>query len=397
MLTLMRAFPLACALFSSGVSASDCGGDFPAWLDGVRTEARAAGVSEPTLSELDELAPNTKVLARDQAQHVFSQDWLTFAGRMVSAHRLKAGRTHLKRYANAFAAAEARFGVPGPVIAAFWGLETDYGAVQGDFDTLAALATLAHDCRRPELFRPQLLAALQILDRGLLERTELRGAWAGELGQVQMLPTDYLAFGSDGDADGRVHLKRSKPDVILTAARLLQHLGWRTGEPWLQEVRVPADLPWELAGPYRPLQRGQWSDLGVRTVGGDALPTDQLRASLLLPMGRKGPAFLAYPNFDVYLQWNGSLVYSTTAAYFATRLAGAPKVRAGTPSAGLSLEQMKALQRTLAARGHDVGRVDGILGARTREAARAEQLRLGLPADAWPDEKLLETLTSARP
>ena len=369
-----------------------CGGDFASWRDGIVTEARAAGISEPSIGLLADIAPNPKVLARDRSQSVFTQDWLTFAGRMVSANRLTIGRKQLAKQAGSFARAEQTYGVPGPVIAAFWGLETDYGAVQGDFDTLSALATLSHDCRRPALFRPQLIDALRLVDLGWLRRDELRGAWAGELGQVQLLPSDYLKFGTDGDGDGEVHLKNDNADVIQTAARYVAHLGWRAGEPWLEEVRVPDELPWQRAGTYQRERRAQWAAWGVRRADGSELPADGLSAALLLPMGRKGPAFLAYPNFDIYLDWNQSLVYTTTAAYFATRLAGAPKVRAGSPEPGLNAAQMKQLQQRLRDRGHDVGKIDGILGAKTREAVRIEQQRLGLPADAWPTPGLLSRL-----
>jgi lytic murein transglycosylase len=372
--------------------AADCGGPFPPWIEDVKRDARAAGLSQRAVGLLDAVQPNPKVLALDRSQRVFTQDWRTFAGRMVNAYRLKTGRSHLKRFSDTFARAEAAYGVPGAVIAAFWGLETDYGAVQGDFDTLDALATLAHDCRRPALFRPQLLDALRLVEAGSLAPRELVGAWAGELGQIQLLPSDYLAFGTDGDGDGSAHLKTSKADVIMTAARYLSHLGWRPGAPWLEEVRVPRDLPWEETGVYNRRPRAQWVARGVRRASGGAPPGDSSPAALILPMGRKGPAFLAYQNFDVFLAWNQSLVYATTAAYFATRLAGADKVDPGTPETGLSGEEMKRLQARLAARGHDIGEVDGILGARTREAVRREQLRLGLPADAWPTPRLLSRL-----
>lgn len=392
---VLRAAALLGGIFLFGPAAAECGGDYGPWLDGVRAQARQSGLSESSVGLLDGVGLTKKVLALDQSQQVFTQTWLTFADRMVNSYRLKAGRAHLKKYADTFARAEEAYGVPGPVVAAFWGLETDYGAVQGGFDTLSALATLAHDCRRPALFRPQLLDALRLVDSGNLAPRELKGAWAGELGQIQMLPSDYLAFGTDGDGDGRVDLKQSKPDVILTGARFLAHLGWRRGEPWLLEVRVPAELPWEQTGVYERIPQSQWVAWGVGDASGAELPPEQLRAALLLPMGRKGPAFLAYPNFGVFLKWNQSLVYSTTAAYFATRLAGAAKVQSRRPEAGLTFDQMKRLQQELAARGYDVGEIDGVLGARTRDAVRNEQRRLGLPADAWPTADLLSRLVDS--
>jgi len=363
---------------------AQCGGDFGDWLQGVRVQAHAAGVGQSAVDLLAGVRRSEPVLARDQSQQVFSQDWQTFAERMVNAFRLKSGKAQLERFAGPFAAAQQHFGVPAPPIAAFWGLESDFGAVQGKFSTLDALATLAHDCRRPDLFRPQLLAALRLVDQGYLRPDALTGAWAGELGQLQLLPADYLAYGTDGDGDGRVDLKTSAPDVILTAARFLQHLGWRAGEPWLEEVSLPEALPWEQIASGDSWPRRQWALWEVRTVLGTDLLGDELPSTLLLPMGHKGSAFLAYPNFACFQRWNQSMVYATTAAYFANRLAGAPAARRGTPEPGLSTDELKRLQEKLQVLGYAVGTADGILGAKTRAAVRQEQLRQKLPADGWP-------------
>lgn len=170
---------------------------------------------------------------------------------------------------------------------------------------------------------------------------------------------------------------------------MLRHHGWRAGEPWLQEVILPETLDWSLSGLETERPAGDWAAMGVQPRAGN-LP--DLPASLLLPQGRKGPAFLAYPNFKVLFEWNKSLVYVTTAAYFATRLEGAEPYRAGNPDPALSADQMTALQERLAARGHDVGKIDGILGALTRTAVQKEQARLGLPADGWPTVELLNAL-----
>ena len=252
--------------------------------------------------------------------------------------------------------------MPGPVIVGFWGLETDFGANLGDFNTLQSLATLAYDCRRPEKFRPELLAALKILDRGDLTPSDMKGAWAGEVGQMQFVPTYYLDFAVDYDGDGKRNLVNSVPDVLASSANLLKHHGWQAGQPWLEEVRVPAEMPWAEADLAIKHARSEWAAWGVTTADGGALPADGMQASLLLPMGRLGPAFLAYPNFDVYTQWNQSLVYATTAAYFATRLAGAPPLRKGSAQAP-SREQVQAAQKKLQQLGYDVGKVDGVIGA----------------------------------
>ena len=305
---------------------------------------------------------------------------------------MQVGARKMQQYANTFARAEAEYCVPAAVITAFWGLETDFGAVQGDFNTLNALATLAHDCRRPELFRPQLIAAVEMVGHGDLDPSGTTGAWAGEIGQVQMLPRDIIEYGVDGDGDGHVNLKKSSEDAIMTAAKFIKALGWRAGEPWLAEVSVPSgNFPYEKSGLNGGMKLNDWTALGVSFRNG--APTSQnLSADLLFPQGRNGPAFLAFPNFSIYLEWNQSFIYTTSAAYFATRLAGAKPYDAGNPGNGLDDSAMKQLQEKLAARGHDVGKIDGILGGGTRAAVRAEQLRLGLPADGWPDQTLLGKL-----
>jgi lytic murein transglycosylase len=389
----LKAATFVLVLAFAGHAHASCGGGFDRWLADFRREAVAEGISARTIeTALAGVRFEQSVVNRDRAQGVFSQTFLEFAGRMVAAYRLQQGAAELKKNAATFARIEREFGVPGPVIVAFWGLETDFGANIGDFPTLNALATLAYDCRRPEKFRPQLLDALRIVDAGHLRADQMRGAWAGELGQLQFMPSDYLRSGVDYDGDGRVDLLRSKPDALASSANLLRHHGWQRGEPWLQEVRVPRNLPWQEAGLDIRHTRADWAKWGVTLANGAPLPADRMPASLLLPMGRNGPAFLAYRNFDVYTQWNQSLVYALTAAYFATRLAGAPPVSRGQPVDSLSGAETRELQRLLQARGYDVGKVDGIIGEKTRQSVRAVQLKLGLPPDSYPTRELLARL-----
>lgn len=384
-LALLAIFAAAPAL------AQECGGDFDAWRAVVATEAKAAGVGNTGLSVLQQASVDRKVLERDRAQGVFTQSFIEFSSRMISDYRLKQGAANLKKYADVFARAEQQFGVQGPVIAAFWALETDFGAVQGDFDTVNALLTLAHDCRRPELFRPQVVPLLTLIDRGILP-AGVKGAWAGEVGQTQILPSDYLARGVDGDGDGFVDLRNSAPDVIMTTGNKILSRGWKPGEPWIEEVRVPETMPWEQTGRTNKLPLSQWSDWGVTNRDGSPLTDNGLKAGLVLPMGHKGPAFLTYDNYDVYLEWNQSITYTLTAANLAARLAGAPAYDKRNPESGLDGDQMKDLQHRLQAKGYDVGGIDGILGTNTREAVRKEQMRLGLPVDGWPTPALLAGL-----
>lgn len=369
-----------------------CGGDLGAFLQGVKAEAVAKGVPADVVDRaLAGAAIDQKVLSRDRAQGVFKQTFTEFSKRTVSKARLDIGQQKMKEYAEVFARAEKEFGVPAPVITAFWAMETDFGAVQGDFNTRNALVTLAHDCRRPEMFRPQLFAAIEMVQHGDLDPAATTGAWAGEIGQVQMLPEDIVAYGVDGDGDGHVNLKKSSPDAILTAAKFIQSLGFKAGQPWIQEVSLPEQLPWEKTGLQPGMKAADWFALGVSPRDGNTAHGD-LEASLVLPQGRKGVAFLTYPNFNVYLEWNQSFIYTTSAAYFATRLAGAPAYDGRNPEPGLDDAGMKALQSKLQTLGHDVGKIDGILGSGTRAALQKEQLRLGRPADGWATLELLNAL-----
>ena len=385
----MRAALLALAL-ASPAAAAPCGGDFADFLAAMQAEAVAAGVPADSATAFFAGARiDERVLKADRAQGVFRKAFLDFSQSLISSGRLSTARAKSDEFDAIFTRAEAEFGVPRGILLAFWAFETDFGQVQGDFNTRNALLTLAHDCRRPELFQPQVIAAAQLhaLDEFELDTT---GAWAGEIGMVQMLPKDILERGVDGDGDGLILLKTSPADAILSGARMLQHHGWRAGEPWLVEVTLPDSFDWTLTGLETERTTEDWAALGVTPRAGSLAPG--LSASILLPQGHRGPAFVAYPNFRTLFEWNKSFVYVTTAAYFATRIEGAEVYLSGDPDPALGLEAMKALQERLAALGHDVGQIDGILGAGTRAAVQKEQARLGLPADGWPTQALLDAL-----
>jgi lytic murein transglycosylase len=245
-------------------AAAPCGGDFGAWLEGVKQEAAAQSVSQRTIqAALGGLTFDPAIIARDHAQGVFRQSFEEFSGRMVPP-RLNRGAHLLQQYGAVFSRIEQQFGVPGAVIVAIWGLETDFGANSGKFPTIRALASLAYDCRRPDKFRGELLAALRIVERGDMSPAEMHGAWAGEIGQTQFLPSSYLKYAVDYDGSGHRDLIHSVPDVLASTANYLKGYGWQSGQPW-----------------------------GEGTA-----------------------------NFEVLLQWNASKVYTKTVAYFAQRLAG---------------------------------------------------------------------------
>ncbi len=377
--------------------AASCGNTaqgFSGFLSDVKKQAAAQGISGQALAQLDSVQYDPSIIKRDRAQNVFAQSFLQFSGRMASDSRTTRGREIILKYKNIFDQVQQQYGVPASVITAFWALETDFGADIGKSPTIQALVTLGWDCRRPEKFRPQIIPALMLVQNGDLSPEELRGAWAGEIGQTQFMAYDYNESAVDFDGDGKRNLRDSIPDVIASTANLLKKSGWVAGQPWLQEVKVPAELPWDQADLAISLPRAQWAKWGVTAAGGKALKADKVTAALLLPMGKDGPAFLAYGNFTkAYLKWNESLIYSTTAAYLATRIAGAPKASPGRATVTpLEYKQIVALQNQLAEMGYDVGKSDGKIGAGTRAAVKAEQIKAGLPADSYPTTELLSAL-----
>jgi lytic murein transglycosylase len=375
------------------------GMSFDRFLADLKQRAVTEGVSQGALAAAAPyLVYDQSIVNRDRGQRVFGQIFTQFAGRMAAAYRVQQGQAHIKTYAQAFARAEKEYGVPPAVIAAFWGLESDFGANMGNLHSLPSLVSLAYDCRRAEMFEKETIAALKIIERGDLSPSEMIGSWAGELGQTQFLPTHYFNYAVDYDGDSHRNLLRSGPDVIgSTANYIATGLKWRRGEPWLQEVRVPQNLPWDQADLTVKHPRSKWTAFGVTYPDGKPLPNDDLPASLLLPMGRTGPAFLAYPNFAAYTEWNNSLIYSTTAGYLATRIAGAPPMRQpATPVAQLPFNEIKELQQHLVRAGFNVGKVDGVLGQASRTAVKTMQMKYGLPADSWPTAELLAKMRGPR-
>ncbi|NKX45215.1 lytic murein transglycosylase [Roseicyclus persicicus] len=384
---------LALGISTGAASAQQCGGDFGQFVQGLRAEAAQRGFSQEAIDGFFRHANfYQRALDADRRQGIFTVPFTEFSRRLISQNRIDNGRRNAERQAAVFNEIERRFGVNRGILLSFWAFETDYGAFQGDYNTLDSLVTLAHDCRRPELFRPEIFAALELYTHGDFDPVNTQGAWAGEIGMVQMLPEDIVNHGIDGDGDGHVYLQTSAPDALMSGANILSSLGWRPNEPWLVEITVPGDLDWYQTGIHTSRRVSEWEAAGVRARAGGALPMPGAQASVVLPEGRNGPAFLAYPNFNVLFEWNQSFTYVLTAAYFATRLEGAPVFDARNPEPGLSGDEMRELQRRLQARGYDVGRIDGILGAGTRAAVREEQRRLGLPADAWPTRALLNAL-----
>ena len=393
---------LLATLVATPAMASHCRntGSFDKWLEAFKKDAIAQGISPRVLAEASpSMTFDPVIIKRDHGQAVFSQTFLQFSDRMTGGGRIPNGQAMIKRHADLFARVEKQYGVPAAVLAAFWGLESDFGASFGKYRILSANATLAYDCRRSDFFRAQLMDTLRIIQRGDQRVDDLMGDWAGEFGGMQFTASDYLKNAVDYDGDGRRDLIRSIPDTIASAANFLNSLGWQRGQPWLQEVTVPKDMPWQEADNAIQHPVSQWTKWGVKAAHG-SLASPDLPASLILPMGRFGPAFLAYANFKAFLGWNAAYVYSTTVAYYATRIAGAPMVNhAGAKTVVvLTAPQIMELQRLLTKAGYEgVGEIDGKVGSGTRAAIKKAQMKLGLPADSYPSPELIARLQGAGP
>src|SRR5665647_616768 len=389
------------ALWAGQAMAATCHntGSYERWLEAFKKEALAQGISARVIAvAAPSMTFDPSIIRRDHGQAVFSQTFLQFSDRMTGGGRIPNGQAKIRQHASIFARIEKQYGVPAPVLVAFWGLESDFGADFGKYKILSANATLAYDCRRSDFFRTQLLDTLRIIQRGDQRVDDLIGDWAGEFGGMQFTASDYLKNAVDFDGDGRRDLIRSIPDTLASAANFLNSLGWQRGQPWLQEVTVQKDMPWQEADNAIQHPVSQWVKWGVKPAHG-ALAAGDLPASLILPMGRLGPAFLAYPNFKAFLGWNSAYVYSTTVAYYATRIAGAPALNRNGAAAivPLTAEQMTNLQRLLIKQGYEgVGEVDGKFGAGTRAAVKKAQMKVGLPADSYPTAELIERLSGGR-
>jgi membrane-bound lytic murein transglycosylase B len=308
---------------------------FDVWLSAFRDEAALAGIGRATLAAaLDGLTPNEVILERDRTQAEFNETFDTYLERRVTASRVRMGRDHARAQRSLLNRIEHDFGVPGEVLVAIWGLESNFGRFSGVRPTVQALATLAWDPRRSALFRRELLDALRIVDRGDIELARLKGSWAGAMGQPQFMPSSYLQFAVDYDGDGRKDIWTSAPDVFASMANYLAHANWQRGERWGREVvvsraaaRRTASIPTRTEGcaavrqltESRPL--AAWQRLGVRLKGGRALPRSGMTASLVSFGSRR---FLVYRNYESLLAYNCAHAYALSVSLLADSVAGGP-------------------------------------------------------------------------
>ena len=364
---------------------------FAKWVADFRATARAQGISEATLrSAFDQVQYLPRVIELDRAQPEFTRTPWDYLDNAVTPQRVTTGQDKLQQVRAEADAAAARYGVPPAVVVAIWGMESNYGGNYGNTPVVDALATLGFEGRREDWARRELLAALKILDSGDIARERMIGSWAGAMGQTQFLPSNFLAYAVDADGDGRRDIWGSMPDVVASTANFLARSGWQAGVPWGVEVQLPTGFDYGRADMAVRQSSAQWAAEGLRAIDGQPLP-ELADASVLLPAGARGPAFLVGPNFRAVLRYNNSTNYALAVSLLAQRLGGGPGVQATWPreTAALSRSQVVELQTALSQRGFATGAADGVMGPATREGLRRYQRSVGLPADGYPSAELL--------
>lgn len=387
---MRAALLLPFALFLS----SPASADFASCLAGLRNAATSAGVSGATFDKtMRGIEPDMKVIELMNNQPEFRTPVWDYLATLVDEQKVSEGRAMLRKHADVLARIEGHYGVDRHTVVAVWGVESDFGQIGAGRFLPQALSTVAcFGPRRRDFFKAELIATLKIIDRGDLAPEKLRGSWAGAFGHTQFMPTTYLRLAVDFDGDGRRDLVDSIPDALASTANYLKKSGWITGASWGYEVKLPAGY----AGPSgRKGKQGieSWSARGITKVDGSGL-SNLPAAGLLLPAGARGPAFLVTKNFDAAYAYNAAESYALAISVLSDRLKGRPGVRGKWPTddRGLSRAERKDLQERLTARGYDVGKPDGAIGALTRAAIKDVEAKLGLPQTGRPGGKVYDAL-----
>jgi membrane-bound lytic murein transglycosylase B len=378
-------------LLSSSVLANSH--TFEDFLSNIHQLATEQGVSKATVDRaFYQLTPNLDILESDRSQAEFSQNFWNYLGKRVSQYRLDNGYDTLKQNRSLLNKTYQQYGVPAHVLVSFLGLESNYGNNTGSYSLVRSLATLAYDPRRSDFFTSELIALLKLIDDGKVP-LEATGSWAGAMGAVQFMPSNVIAYGVDADNDGKIDLWNNQEDMLASAANFLEHLGWNRGEKWGREVTISEDFDYDFVGLKTKKQLYEWQTLGVRSANGSNLPKSSMAASLILPMGYKGPAFLVYQNFRSILGWNRSTLYALAVGHLADRLSGGgPLLAIPIDEPLLKRDDIVAIQQTLSLLGYDAGETDGIAGPKTRAAAKDFQKDIGMIADGYVGYELFQRL-----
>ena len=366
---------------------------FEDFLNQVRKTATEQGVSKATIDKaFFGLTPNLDILKSDSAQAEFNQNFWHYVNKRVSQVRLNNGNDTLKQNASLLNKTSQKYGVPAYVLVAFLGLESNYGNYMGNENLVRSLATLAYDPRRSGFFTKEFIALLKLIDKNTIP-LDAKGSWAGAMGAVQFMPTNVIAYGVDANNDGKVNLWNDKEDIYASAANFLKKLGWKKREKWGREASIPKNFDYRLTGLETKRTVNEWAALGVLRGDGSRLPNSNFKASLIVPMGHRGPAFLVYRNFDTILGWNRSILYALSVAYLSDRLNGNGKLTAKSIDEPLlSKVDVLQIQNTLNLLGYNTGTPDGMVGPKTRQATRMFQSDIGLVADGYVGYELFQQL-----
>jgi membrane-bound lytic murein transglycosylase B len=384
------------SVWGPGTAPSGSDALFSAWMQGFVDRAVGAGWSRAQIQDAFQgLQPDPRVIAADSRQPELSKPIGDYIKGVVSDSRVSEGRT--RRDASAWLpGVSAQYGVQAEILVAIWAIESSFGRIQGDMDVVRSLATLSAEGRRKDWAEGQLLSALRILFTAQASREQLKGSWAGAMGQTQFTPQDYLSYAVDGDGDGRRDIWGSANDALASTANFLQHkAAWRRGEGWTREVMLPPGFDYSLAEGDKQSWEA-WRAMGMRPAAGPVYgPIAEEPAQLLLPAGWTGPAFLAFPNHFAIRAYNNSTSYALAVGLLADQIGGGPPPMRPWPAdlpttRGDRVAAQEALQRL----GYDVGEVDGVLGLKARQAARAWQRSRGLPADGYLSYALIQQLKS---
>lgn len=368
---------------------------FDAFLDSMRTTALARGIRPEVFdSAVAGLRPTPSITAANANQPEFTRPVWSYLDSAVSARRIADAKFLMPRYGELLDRIAAQSGVPKEILVAVWGMESDYGAATGSYNLFTALASLAYDGPRMAYAQPEFLAALQIYQERRYALSEMTASWAGAFGQTQFTPTTFLKYATDGDGDGQINLWRSAPDALASAANLLAQHGWKRGQPWGYEVRLPGNFVYQDADLEIRKPLSEWRTRGVLTADGTALPDSADTGAIYLPAGARGPAFLALDNFSVLLKYNNAGSYALAVGLLADRMMGAGPIKQAWPrdERSLSRDERVRFQANLAKAGFDPGAPDGVMGRRTRAALRQYQQSKGIIADGFATAAMLAML-----
>lgn len=369
--------------------------DFARCLSQLRGQAIKQGVSANTFDTYTkDLEPDLSVLPLLDAQPEFKTPIWDYLASLVDDERIADGKRALQQWQPELARAQSQFGVDPATVAAVWGVESNFGRVLGGRPLLTSLSTLSCVGRRQSYFQGEFFATLKILQQEHLGVERLNGSWAGAFGQTQFMPSTYLRLAVDFDGDGRRDLVDSVPDALGSTANYLKRAGWKSDLPWGFEVRLPEGMDTSGAGRKNKQPMSRWAAKGVKSADGSPLPAGDMQVGLLLPAGPSGPAFLVTRNFDAIYSYNAAESYALAIAHLSDRLRGVgPFVKAWpTDDPGISRAERRELQTLLIARGFDIGKPDGMIGARTREALKTVQHEAGMTADGRAGMKSLQWL-----